>query len=187
MKKAKFKNPYKKQIKISTIICSIFLIICFFCFFFLNQYGRKVSPKLIEIAGKNIEKLTFNIFNNYKTLATLDDDLISNILEINKNNKNEIINVNYNVKKAYKIMDIITSQIQADFQAIESGKKKVDYVDEELTELNDGLILTIPIGIASNNIYLANLGPRIPVKVKFTGTLLTNLKLEFKTMESIIP
>lgn len=176
MKKAKFKNVYKKQFKRTTILCSIFLLICFFCILFFIRFTNSITPKMIEIAGKNIEKLTYNILNDYKALSLLDDDLIDNILNVNKNSKNEIINVNYNVKNAYKITNLITNKIQKDFQAIESGQKKVDFVDEELTELNDGLILTIPIGIASNNIYLANLGPRIPVKVKFSGTLLTNLK-----------
>lgn len=180
MKKAKFRTYDKRKIKNSTIFGIVFLLICFFCFFFLQQFGKRISPKLIEFASKNIEKLTYNLFNNYDMISEIDDETINNILSINKNAQNQIINVNYNMKNAYKITNMLAKKIQQDFQSIESGQKKLNYLDEELAGISDGLILTIPIGIVSNNIYLTNLGPKIPVKVKFTGTLLTNLKTRIK-------
>ncbi len=142
--------------------------------------NQKITPRLIEIATRNIEKLSYNIFNDYSLLEKMDEDKLEQIIIINKNKNDEIINISYNLKNAYSIINILAEKLKEDYQAIESGTVKIDYYDEELTDLNDGIILNIPIGAASDKIYLSNLGPKIPIKVKFIGTILTNLKTRVK-------
>lgn len=170
----------KKKWKNSTKICITIFLVCFFCFFFLNKINKHITPKLVEIATRNIEKLTYNIFNDYSVIASLPEENLKDLLIINKNQNGEIISVSYNTKKSYSVVNAIVKYIKDNYQSIESGDKIVDYYDEELSELEDGLILSLPIGLATNQIYFANLGPRIPVKVKFIGTLLTNLKTKVK-------
>lgn len=176
MRRAKLKSAKSLKIKPTTILSLVLLTICFFCWIFLNQFNKKVTPKLIEIATLNIDKLTYNIFNDYTMMAEMDDELVANLLTITKNQKDEIINISYNTKNAYKIASILAERIKKDYISIENGNKKLEYYDEELSNIEDGLVLTLPIGIVSDKVYLANLGPRIPVKIKFVGTLLTNLK-----------
>jgi len=180
MKKAKFKKLKQKKNKNSFLIGITIIFICFFCFLFLNYINKKITPKLVEIASKNIEKLTYNIFNDYSILEDIDSSILQNTLIINKNKDNQIINVSYNLKNAYTITNLLANRIQADYLRIESGNKRIEYYDEELSNLADGLILNIPIGIASDKIYFANLGPKIPIKVKLVGTLLTNLKTKMQ-------
>ena len=43
-------------------------------------------------------------------------------------------------------------------------------------DIKGDLILYLPILLVSNNIYLNNLGPKVPVKIKFLSSLITNLK-----------
>ncbi len=176
MKTIKLKKTNQKKRKNSILIGITFILICFFCWYFLTKVNEKITPKLIEIASKNIEKMTYNLFNDYSPLKEIDDEIINNLFTLNKNKDNEIINISYNMKNAYKIINSLTKRIKNDYQAIESGNKKIEYYDEELTDLEDGLIMSIPIGAASEKIFLTNLGPKIPIKVKFIGTLLTNLK-----------
>lgn len=176
MKRAKLRNNKTFQMKPSTIIGMIFLLICFFSWYFFNVFNKKITPKLVEVATRNIDKLTYNLFNDYTMISSLDDELLTNVLTLHKNQKNEIINISYNLKNAYTIVNTLASRLKSDYQSIESGDKKIEYYDEELSDMNDGLILSIPVGVASDKIFLTNLGPRIPIKVKFIGTLLTNLK-----------
>lgn len=176
MKRAKLRNNKTFQMKPSTIIGMIFLLICFFSWYFFTVFNKKITPKLVEVATRNIDKLTYNLFNDYTMISSLDDELLTNVLTLHKNQKNEIINISYNLKNAYTIVNTLASRLKNDYQSIESGDKKIEYYDEELSDMNDGLILSIPVGVASDKIFLTNLGPRIPIKVKFIGTLLTNLK-----------
>lgn len=180
MKRAKLKNTKKKTLKFSTVFTLVFLLICFFCWYFLNEFNQKITPKLIEVATINIDKLTYNIFNNYTALANMDDELMNSLLTITKNQKDEIINVNYNTKSAYQIANLLAERIKNDYLTLENGNKKSEYYDEELSSMSDGLVLTLPIGLASNKAYLANIGPKIPVKIKFAGTLLTNIKTKIQ-------
>lgn len=176
MKRAKLRNTKSFKLKPSTIISFVFLFICFFCWYFFSVFNKKITPKLVEVATRNIDKLTYNLFNDYTIMENFDDEVLSNVLTIHKNKKDEIINISYNMKNAYAVINVIANRLKNDYQSIESGNKKIEYYDEELSDMNDGLILSIPIGVASDKIFLANLGPKIPIKVKFIGTILTNLK-----------
>ena len=176
MKKAKLKNSKWIKPKVSTILTMILLSICFFSGIILLKFNQNVTPKLIEVASKNLEKLTFNLFNNYNIMTQLDDDIAGNILNIHHNNKGEIINISYNTKNAYHIANLLANRIKNDFNAIENGKLNIEYYDQELSNGLDGFVLSLPVGVASNSIYFTNLGPRIPVKIKFIGTILTNVK-----------
>ena len=176
MRKTKLKNRKWIKPKASTILSFIVLFICFFCVKILLFFNHEITPKLIEIASKNIEKFTYQIFNDYSLLEQFDQNLYDKLYTIHKNNKDEIIQVNYNTKIAYQMIQKLAKNIQDNFSNLENGQLNLDYYDEELSSNTNGLILSMPIGTASNNIYMTNLGPKIPVKIKFVGTLLTNLK-----------
>ena len=45
---------------------------------------------------------------------------------------------------------------------------------------NKGIFALIPLGISLDNIYLANFGPCIPVKLKYIGSVSTNLNTVVK-------
>ncbi len=179
MRKVKTKNNKWKP-KVSSILTMILLSICFFCYVFLKQISYNVTPKLLEIASKNLEKLTYNLFNNYTIMTQIDDDTINKVLTIHQNAKGEILNVSYDTKNAYKIANLLANRIKNDFNVIENGKLNIEYYDQELSNGLDGFILSMPIGVASNSIYATNLGPRIPIKIKFIGTILTNLKTKIQ-------
>lgn len=180
MKKIKLRNSKFYKPKVSTILILIFLSICFFCFVFLTKFNKNVTPKLLEVASKNLEKLTYNLFNNYTIMTQIDDEILSQILNVHQNNKGEIVSISYNTKNAYKIANLLANRIKNDFNAIENGKLNIEYYDQELSNGLDGFVLSLPIGVASDSIYFSNLGPRIPVKIKFIGTILTNLKTKIK-------
>lgn len=180
MRRAKLRTKIKMSWKPSTTISFVFLLICFFCWYFLREINNHITPKLVEIATRNVEKLTYNIFNDFSSLSKMEEEELKNLLIIQKNKNDEIINISYDTKKSYNAVDKIVSQIKQNYQMVESGEKYLEYYDEELSKLEDGLILNLPIGLASDKIFFANLGPRIPVKVKFMGTLIANLKTKIQ-------
>jgi len=59
---------------------------------------------------------------------------------------------------------------------LENGKIDVSIYDKYLENGKDGLLLNVPIFLGSNNIFLNNLGPKIPIIINFNGSLLTNIK-----------
>ena len=43
------------------------------------------------------------------------------------------------------------------------------------SRIKEGIIFEIPSGVVFNNIILANIGPKVPVKLNLTGDILTNI------------
>lgn len=162
------------------ILLGIFLVVVLlviinttFLFVFFN---KKVTPKLLEVTEKNLNKITYSIIMDYLDSDLLSQEYLNNILIITKNDNSEIITVDFNLEQSYEVLSEITKRMQQNFNELEKGNIRVSYYDSYLSNGNDGLVLSIPMGVASDYSYVSNLGPKIPVKVDFVGTVLTNIK-----------
>ena len=169
----KLKN--RRSIKLSYIILVILFFIANNVFFLLSNFNKKVNPKLEQVINMNIDKMIENIITEYSLKE--DYTTIKNILIINKNKYGEIINIDYDLPSLYNFSSHITDELKDDLYNLEKGKTTSEYYDDYLSSNNkDSFILNVPYGIASNNIFFSNLGPKIPVKVKFVGSILTGVK-----------
>lgn len=168
----KIKN--KRSIKIKYIIWILLFLIFTNTIILLNNFNKNINPKLEKVVEMNIDKMINNIINEYSLKE--DYETIKNILIINKNNKEEIIDIDFNLSSLYNFSGHITDELKNDLADLESGKTNMDYYDEYLLSNKDYFVLMVPFGIASNKIYFSNLGPKIPVKVKFVGSILTGVK-----------
>ena len=162
----KFKH---KKYKINNNVIIIMLIIIN-TITILNYFKNNISYKLIDISKNTIE-----VYNNYLIMNFISNDILSksdlnNLIILNKNNKDEIISIEYDTKKSYEILKIVTDEL---YQIISNTTYK-DILDYDF-DIKDDLIIYYPILLSSNNIFLNNLGPKVPVKIKFLSSLLTNL------------
>ena len=168
--KVKNKNTIKKN-----------LLIVFFCLiianiFLLNIYSNKVSKKASILASEQIDEIIYQFFNELITNDVINKSSVKDILEINKNNKGEILSVNYDLEKTYTILTDVTKVLKDALINLESGKIDVSMYNKYLENGKNGLILKVPLFLGSDNIFLNNIGPRIPIVVNFNETFLTNVK-----------
>lgn len=176
------KRNNKLKLKRSIKIRNVFFVLLFFIIFnvivLLNIFNNNVNPKLEVIVNMDIDKLIDNLITEYSLKE--DYNTIKNILIINKNKNDEIIDIDYNLPALYNFSLHITDELKNDLNNLESGKTNTEYYDEYLSNNKDYFVLKIPIGVASNNIFFSNLGPKIPVKIKFIGSILTSVKTKIK-------
>ena len=165
----------RKNYKISRILLLILFLVFFFAFSLVKVYSDKVSPKVIEIANMRIKRFTESFLSNNIGYDILNDEVIDNILVINKNNDGEILYVDYNLDQAYKTLEVITTELNSLLVDLENGVIK-NNTDNSIVGSDYGLILSLPMFISSDSVILANLGPKIYFKVHFVGSLLTNIK-----------
>ncbi len=168
--KVKNKNTIKKNLLIvffGLIITNIFL---------LNIYSNKVSKKASILASEQIDEIIYQFFNELITNDVINKSSVKDILEINKNNKGEILSVNYDLEKTYTILTDVTKVLKDALINLESGKIDVSMYNKYLENGKNGLILKVPLFLGSDNIFLNNIGPRIPIVVNFNETFLTNVK-----------
>ena len=80
-----------------------------------------------------------------------------------------------------RLLSNTTNSIQVNLRYIESGEpEKLILMDEALSEYNvddlkKGIIGNIPTGVIFNNALLANLGPKLPIRIKIMGDIISNV------------
>ena len=170
----------KHQQKLTQIL--ILITIALICSLILINYFRKTLGKeLIICAEEEVKKIATIVTNNSikKYTETIN---LNNLLEINKNTKEEITYIHYNTKKVNNITNKITEILETDLQNMTTGNFnniniKLDTITKEYYDkINDGIILTIPLASATGNSLLANIGPKIPIKLKLASVVNTNIK-----------
>jgi len=167
---------HKRKGRLFIIILGVVLLVSIITAFLFGVFNNKITPKLVEVSEQNLNKITYSIIMDYLDDDILNQEYLDNILVITKNKNQEIITVDFNLEQAYVVLGEITRRLEENINELEKGNIKIDYYDSYLSNGTEGLVLSIPMGVVSNKTYLSNLGPRIPVKIKFIGTIITNLK-----------
>ena len=135
----------------------------------LKYINKNISPKLIEYASAEIKKISNLIISKSITQNEIEKFDTNNLYIITKNEKNEILTLDLNTPLINKIVFQVTDKIQENLKQLELGKIN------EYNENSNGVILKIPLGLATNNFILNNYGPKIPVKMKILGNMDSNI------------
>lgn len=178
----KTKASLKKHIhfKTSQIVCFFAILILFLSIVFFMRFNESVTPKLLNVAIASINKLNETILTNYRVKDIYPQVDLENAIVLTKNSKDEIISVDFNLENVYKALSIITSYLQQSVEDLTIRKDILKYYNEDLSSTLDSIILTIPFGVSSDKIYLANLGPRIPVKISYMGYVASSVRIKLE-------
>lgn len=168
------------HIKISYVLGFIFFLILFFALFLFQSFNNKVTPHLLSVAETSINKLNESILMQYRVSDVYKKVDLEDVIIISKNSKDEIIAVDFNLENAYDALSLITNYLQSNLADEMVRENTLKYYNEDISSNLDSIILTIPMGVASDGIYLANLGPRIPVKISYIGYLGTNIRIKLE-------
>ena len=159
----------KHKYKINYYII-IGLIIIILTSIFLIYINNNITPKLLEISEYSLDTYNNHLIMNFISNESLSNKELNDLINIIKNKNDEIISIDYDIKKSYSILQNITNEL---YEIITNTSYK-GITDHDFN-IKDDLVLYYPIGLASNYIYFNNLGPKIPVKIKFLSSLVTNL------------
>ena len=165
------------KLKVRDMIALILLIIILVAFLIIIQFNKHVTPRILSAAEMRLNNMTSIIVHKTFEKDVLDRDLLEDIITVNVS-MGEIQGADFNYDKIYELAAIISDSFNYNFNLIETGQlESIGYYDSDAYDApGEGYIMALPIGIASKNVYLANLGPKIPVRVKFVGTVLTSVR-----------
>lgn len=167
----------KINIKLYNFLLVIIVTVILLSFLFIHYYNKRISNKIISIAQIKINEYSNDIIMDSFNKQILDEHEINNIIKISKNKSDEIIAVDFDLKKAYLVSMNVSKNIRDSLNNLEKQNLKEEFLDYYQ---KDGFVLLLPIGLASKNIYFSNLGPRIPVRIKFVGNLTAGLQTKIK-------
>lgn len=162
--------------KISKIVFITIILIIFLTIFLFIKFINGIDEALVNISTNEIRRVTYSFITDKLNSSVFNNNSLNNILVLEKNNNGEIIYVNFDLERAYIILDKVSIILTDSFKELENGNISVNYLDESLSHELGSMVLSIPVGNSFNNLYFYNFGPKIPVKINFIGSILTNLK-----------
>ena len=145
----------KERLKRKYYILITFLISLFLFIIIFSLYSKKLNPKLNDYIDFLVKDEIYKKVIKSNNFITNEE--VNDILYIDKNKSNEIVYLDYDIDKTYKLLN----------KYIESLKK----------DNSKSKILTVPFFIASDNIIISSLGP----KIKFKYEIIDNVKGKIKT------
>lgn len=172
--------------KISNIFFYIIIIGFISSILLISYFSKKIQPSLTKYAVSETKRITTLIINN--SIDNNSSKVIDyeSILEIERDNNNEIKMIDFNTNKVNEILENINNQIQYNIKQVELGNldnlddymKGVSEIDYE--KIEDGIVYYIPFGNISGNILTNNLGPKIPIKFGMSGDVVSSIKSDIK-------
>lgn len=166
----KFKK--RKKYKISKVVILDMALIFFFTYILFIGYSKFVSKRLIDIAHVKLNEFMDYFLSNKVNYDLFKGDNLKDIIVINKNSDGEILYVSYDMDKSYKVLDLVTKELEDNINDLENGNVGNT---QNISGGKNGILLKLPMFIG-NNAIISNLGPKIYVPINFVGSILTNLK-----------
>ena len=166
---------YKEKKISSYISMSIFLVVIslILSFIVIDYFDKRVNEILFPMAESQTRKVVAMIINKSCSNVNIGD----NLYEINKDSNNEIKMLTYNSFEVTKLINQVTTNIENMISDIENGK--LDYYGNTLNK-EKGVIAEIPFGVIFGNSLLANVGPKIKLRLNLLGDIISNIETEVK-------
>lgn len=180
--KKMYPPPRRHILLVTTIIFLTIIILS------LWMIDRGIRPALMSIAEeKTIEFATRTINSAVKSTENISfDDLV----EINMDNNGNVATLGWNSESVNRALRSATERAEYFLYGMNKGEQ-IDVDDPDLKPIEfgdtvgdlaakDPTVVEIPIGLATGNTILANLGPKIPVHFEIVGSLRSDVVHEIK-------
>lgn len=167
--------PPVKHILVITMI--LFAVMVWLSIVIVN---KGIEPTLMKVAkSKTTEFATRGINAAVKFAEEYDFEDVS---EFTRDNEGTITSWKFNPAAVNELNRYATDRVEEFFQWMNTGKipedsnLELDYGDspEEMSKV-DPTLVEIPLGQATGNTVLANLGPKIPVNMELVGNVKTDV------------
>lgn len=165
---------FKKKINFVIFIVIILIIMIVLT---LNFISLKVNPVLLDYAQMEARKIASIIINDAVNQNITNDIDIEELFIITRDTNNEVKTIDFNPIVVNQILTETTILVQSNLRYLEQGKVDMlnlmnnALIDYNQDKLKQGIIYEIPSGVIFGNSFLANIGPKIPVKFSLVGDI----------------
>lgn len=126
---------------------------------------RRIEPTLMLIAAQKTDQIAKLAISDAVTKRLLQQGIdFDDIVILEKDSDGNILAVNFNFKQYARIVGETTSRIQARLKEFEE----------------ENVVVTVPLGLATKNVFLEHFGPEIPVSFVPVGSVKTRLETGLK-------
>ncbi|GAB4072796.1 sporulation protein YunB [Barrientosiimonas marina] len=184
-KRLTFHKPKRSGTPLPLPVVFVLTVIIFVLIVFLTIViiDRGITPALKSIADRKTEEFATRGINSAVRFAqnyNYDD-----VVNITYDDEGKVATYNWDQAAISEINRVATDRVEEYFRYMNTGEPP-DYENslfepEEFEDTTDNLpskdptVVEIPIGEATGNTILANLGPKIPINLEFVGNVRTNI------------
>ncbi|MEC0301886.1 sporulation protein YunB [Terribacillus saccharophilus] len=141
--------------------------------------NRGLEPTLMAIAETKTEQFAKQAINQAVQAEKEADLDLNAFVQVEKDTNGNVTHASWDAATVNEVLRKVTFRVQNYLRLMEDGQMPAvseeqlaeeaaaDVIQEKLEE--DPTLVDIPLGQATNNALLANLGPRIPVKFEMIG------------------
>lgn len=182
IKKYKRTPPIKLVLLITSII--------FICFILLSIWliDRRIEPTLMNVAEIKTDEFATRAIN--AAVEFTEEIEFEDLMNIHIDDKGNVARMGWNSAVVNKVLRKSTDRVEYFLHNMNKGET-IDTEDPELgaeeygetvgdLAERDPTVVEIPVGQATGNTILANLGPKIPVHFEIVGNIKTDVIHEVK-------
>lgn len=142
--------------------------------------NKGLKPTLMDYAESQTVQIASLVINKAILETKIED--INNV--ITKDTETSL--TNFDTEKIYKKLGETTQLILNNIRMAEEGdlEELESFSDVEIdleeTKKEDGIVYYVPLGQATNNALLGNLGPKIPIRFNAIGHMESDIETEFE-------
>ena len=161
--------------KIKRLLIALLLFIIIFIILLIKVFDKKATPIIKNYANVQTKRIGIEILRSVATKEVNKVIKSNELFKITKDNTGKIESIDFDTTVVNEALIVASKNVRSRLKEIEKGKN----LPMELSEGNgkDGVIFYVPIGIILGNSFLSDIGPKIPVKIKYSG----NVGLDVKT------
>lgn len=171
----------RKRIKKTNSLLLVLILLVIAVVLLLNIINERIKPIIIEIATLEINKFSTLIVNKAINQVLEDKINTSEIFSTVTTNDGKIQTIDFNPVVVNQVLNLATTVVQDNLELLEEGKlDNIGVYDMQLSKkkirkLRKGIITEIPFGAIFKNSVLANLGPKIPIRLNYLGDVNSNI------------
>ena len=165
-----------------------FLFFLLFTALSLWLINRGITPALIGIAETKTQQLARDAINEAVNKQIAEDLQFNDLVKMEKDDKGNIVYMGWNSVVVNRVLRNTTYRVQNFLKRMELNELPMEDttlepdIDPNMTQEELGeqpaTLIEIPVGQATNNSLLANLGPKVPVQLRVIGDVQSNFQSE---------
>ena len=167
------RNLLIKLTKKDTILIVAFLVLLIVSLIF-KYINTKIVPPLEVYAENEVKKISSLIISDAVESISFSEEETMSFFNTLTNKSDEVISVDFNTAKINKSLVKLNKAVYKDLKSFENGRYKLEDTEIE----TENLIYKIPLGYITGNYTLSNIGPKVPLKAKVIGSVVSNIKTE---------
>ncbi len=173
------RRPRKRPLPFQYVFIISFIIFTLLTAQALWLVDKGIQPALMEIAETETADMAQLAIQSAVKNRIVDSGKTEGLVTYKYDNEGKVASVSTDPKVVNEVQSLATANVQSLLEQIEQGKKP-DFANfagidvERENELSNGIFTEIPLGRATDNALLANLGPNIPVRFRVIGSVETD-------------